>query len=406
MGKHLDHNRERQTCKRIFLERELPLHREDLVTLLSEDNKVFEAFGTSLPFALAGLASLGVVAARSLAFRLINVFDSSNPDAHDRVATAFLSRAQVVGHCRAIQEWAQSDLPMSAFPLLQREVAALRLVPMVEWHAERPHAIMKKATTGKKAYGRAASLGARLRESRDIACHPEGRSMLAETFRLHASPFVVAIEIGIDDQSTLVKLATTTTAASERRNLWSRNNKLQQDPRRDALSHRHRQPVAEVLERREPKHGFSGASSWRCLPTAKAPVGLGRLVAQKWWSHLQSQGCLKAGVVLDLPTDFTGLSPTLFVSSHWIFRSSAMTSNCRRRQDMHRVIRRRLGTGGRILMENVIVGAFQRDHEEARAWCRGFLALSDCALSPSSLDSLECAFDLHCMASHRAEPLR
>ena len=94
-------------------------------------------------------------------------FDSSNPDAHDRVATPFLSRAQVGCHCHALQEW----------------------------RVERPHAIMKKATKGKKAYATAASLEIRLREIRDIACHPEGRSMLEKAFRFQASASAIAIEI-------------------------------------------------------------------------------------------------------------------------------------------------------------------------------------------------------------------
>ena len=116
---------------------------------------------------------------------------------------------------------------MSAFPLLQREVAARRFILMVVWDAERPHAIMKKATTGKKSYGRAASLAIRLQKIRDIACHPEGRSMQEKTFRFHAAPFALAIEIGMDDHLTLVKFAKMT-AASERRELGSVNKQFQQ----------------------------------------------------------------------------------------------------------------------------------------------------------------------------------
>ena len=127
---------------------------KDLVALLSGYDIAFDAFITllklktdfthSLPVAVAGLASSDEVAGKSLALRLIGVFDSSRPDAHDRVAS---------GYRHALQEWAHSDLPMSAVPQLHHEVAAPRFIPMVAWHAERPHGVMKKATTGKQAYG-------------------------------------------------------------------------------------------------------------------------------------------------------------------------------------------------------------------------------------------------------------
>ena len=86
-------------------------------------------------------------------------------------------------------------LVMSAFPPLQREVAAFQFMPTVEWHAERPHATMKMATTGKNACGRAASLARRFLEIRDIACHREGRSMLEKTFRFQAAPFALASKL-------------------------------------------------------------------------------------------------------------------------------------------------------------------------------------------------------------------
>ena len=143
-GKRLDHIRERQMDKRTTLERELlPLHRgglprEDLVALLSEQDIPVDTFSTllelktdfthSLPFALAGI---GV----GLTLRLIDVFDSSNPEAPDRVATPFLNRALVGGYRHALQEWAQYHLPMSNVPSASAG----------------PHAIMKKATIGKKA---------------------------------------------------------------------------------------------------------------------------------------------------------------------------------------------------------------------------------------------------------------
>ena len=60
---------------------------------------------------------------------------------------------------------------------------------MVEWHAERPHAIMEKVMAGKKTCGRAASLAIRLWEIRDIDCHPDGRSLLEKTFRFDAALF-------------------------------------------------------------------------------------------------------------------------------------------------------------------------------------------------------------------------
>ena len=70
-------------------------------------------------FALAGLASSDEVAARSFAMRLVDVFDSTSPDARDRAATALMSRAQVGGSCHALQEWAHSELPMVAFRQLR-----------------------------------------------------------------------------------------------------------------------------------------------------------------------------------------------------------------------------------------------------------------------------------------------
>ena len=68
-------------------------------------------FTPLLPFPLAGVASSDEVAARSLAFRRMDNFDSSNPDAHHRVAMLFLSGAQVGGYRHALQEWARDDLP-------------------------------------------------------------------------------------------------------------------------------------------------------------------------------------------------------------------------------------------------------------------------------------------------------
>ena len=93
LGKHLDHLRECHMGRRTFLERELLPHkggvpRKDLVILISEYDIAFHAFvpllelktgfTQSLPFALAGLASSDEVAAKSLALRLIDVFDSSS----------------------------------------------------------------------------------------------------------------------------------------------------------------------------------------------------------------------------------------------------------------------------------------------------------------------------------------
>ena len=57
--------------------------------------------------------------------------DSSSPEAHGRVGAAFSSRAQVGGYPYAQQEWSHGDLPMSAFPQLQREVATLQFILIV-----------------------------------------------------------------------------------------------------------------------------------------------------------------------------------------------------------------------------------------------------------------------------------
>ena len=50
----------------------------------------------------------------------------------------------------------------------------------------------------------------------------------------------------------------------------------------------------------------------RCLLTAKAPTGFGRLVAQ-------SQVYAKAGVMFDVPTYVNGFSPTFFLTAHFDF---------------------------------------------------------------------------------------
>ena len=117
---------------------------------------------------------------------------------------------------------------------------------MVEWHADRPHAIKKKTTAGKKAYVRDACLAMHRREIRDISCHPNGRSMPENVFMCHAAP-CPCHKIRVDDHPTLAKFAMST-AASERRDLKSLNKRFQQ-------------VLAAVLEERERRERGEGRVS-------------------------------------------------------------------------------------------------------------------------------------------------
>ena len=198
---------------------------------------------------------------------------------------------------------------MSALPELERSIAQFRFIPMVEWHAERPHSIMKRAMMGKRGYGKSASLALRIPEIRAAYRDPEQRKVLIDGMKLHNQPFDILAELGLDSHPTILACA----HAGARAVIGGRGM------HKGDIRKQHKARIAALLY-----HTDADSQLKKTIPAAKdnkqfhdrqtrkddehrrkqAQVhhplaGLDRLLAQEWWGHLQRD--LRSGMILELP---------------------------------------------------------------------------------------------------------
>ena len=163
-------------------------------------------FTQALPFALCGLAACDQDDAKKHGKEFLNSYDQNpRPELHDRVTVAWLDASHENGLRADLRRWCHSERPLADFPALELEVAALRFVPLVEWDAERPHSIMKRAVMGKASKGVRASLSVRLREIRDAMGDPLARERFVKVFDCHSDIFEIISELGLADHSVITQ---------------------------------------------------------------------------------------------------------------------------------------------------------------------------------------------------------
>ena len=160
----------------------------------------------ALPFALCGLATCGQDAAKKHGKELMESYDQNpRPDLHDRVTVAWLDTSHEHGLRADLQRWCGSERSLAEFPSLELEVAALCFVPLVEWDAERPHSIMKRAIMGRASKGVRASLAVRLSEIRDALSDPVARDRFTKVFDAHSDIFEIISEMGLAGHSVVTQ---------------------------------------------------------------------------------------------------------------------------------------------------------------------------------------------------------
>eukprot|EP00971_Amphidinium_carterae_P349792 6491228-Amphidinium_carterae.1 len=124
-------------------------------------------FTSALPFSLCGLAALDVRQAKAHAMKLMAQFDKyTHHETQDRLSRMFLDSTLAGSNRGDLEAWARCPDDTSGslhkWPRLLQAILPLRFIPLVEWHAERPHSIVKRATAGKPSMGKRASLALRL----------------------------------------------------------------------------------------------------------------------------------------------------------------------------------------------------------------------------------------------------
>lgn len=163
-------------------------------------------FTQALPFAICGLATSNPDVAKQHGKALVDLYDRQpSPDLHDRVTVAWLDPKHDNGLRHDLLRWCNSEQRLDNFPTLELEVASLRFVPLVEWDAERPHSILKRAVMGKASKGIRASLAVRMKEIRQALKDPTARARFVDVFNNHSDIFDVIAELGLSDHEVLTQ---------------------------------------------------------------------------------------------------------------------------------------------------------------------------------------------------------
>ena len=187
---------------------------------------------------------------------------------------------------------------------MEKQIAAFRFIPLVEWNAERPHATIKRAVQGRKAKGKRASLAVRMSKIRRRIREPSVKQALVKSMSLHDDPFKLLVALGLDQHPSIQSHIAH--AKSTSKHLGNVKKGMQMcigavlyhtDPSSQmtklAKAAKHNTKEVGKEQRRDAKH--------RSEQMPKRKNDLTKLLGQEWWPHVQQH--LRPGQVFQVPSD-------------------------------------------------------------------------------------------------------